>query len=265
MLLGTNWKMNKTQAEATVYANRLRAYLAEGEKAASLEFFLIPPLTSLEPTLRALDGTNVKVGVQNIHWEDSGPYTGEISAEQAFDAGARIAEIGHSERRRLFSETDEAVGRKVASALRIGLTPLVCVGEPIEEKQDGTAVEFVRRQVKKALIHVSSTEADRVWIAYEPVWAIGEGSQAASAAHVSEMHHMIRSTLLEMFESGIARRISIMYGGSVDEQNAIDFSKQIDVDGLFVGRAALDPQAFIRLADAIGGHAAGSRHLAGDK
>jgi triosephosphate isomerase len=252
MLLGTNWKMNKTQGQAAAYASRLRAHVLESSAAGSLELFLIPSVTSLQVTVGALSDTNVKVGVQNIHWAASGPYTGEISAAQAADAGAAIAEIGHSERRTLSGETDEEVKLKVQSAVHNGMIPLICVGEPAAERDDGTAREFVRRQVLKALAGVDAAAAAKAWIAYEPVWAIGEGNEPASADYVYDMHEEIREALRERFGKQAGHEVRLLYGGSVDRTNAADYVNQPNVDGVFVGRAALDVETFIELADSIG-------------
>ncbi|MCG8481508.1 MAG: triose-phosphate isomerase, partial [Spirochaetales bacterium] len=194
-----------------------------------------------------LAGTPTLVGVQNIHWAESGPYTGEISAIQARDAGASLVEVGHSERRVLFGDTDEIVARKARSVVTAGLTALVCVGESDEMYRLGRSVEYVTGQVATAISLLPPGETPRLWIAYEPVWAIGEGGRAADPDHVRRVHEGIRTELSYRLGDTVAAAVPILYGGSVSLQNAASFLAVPEVDGLFVGRTALDPGRFVEL------------------
>lgn len=233
--VGTSWKMNHTLAEADEYAADLRAHA--GEIAPSIQPFVIPPFTALDRVARALGDTRVMVGVQNVHWAPAGGWTGEISARMAAEAGAVIAEIGHSERREHFGEMDSTVNRKVHAALAAGLRPLVCVGDPEAEKYRGTAGEFVARQVKHALHGVAPGDLARVMLAYEPVWAIGESGSPATVEEVERIHAVIRGALAEAGgEDGAG--VPVLYGGSVNLDNAAELIASPLVDGLFVGRAA---------------------------
>lgn len=252
MLLGTSWKMNKTLSEARAYARRVAEFLDKQDNAAP-ELFIVPSYTSLHVLVEELSGLPVRIGVQNIHWDDDGAYTGEVSARQASDSGATIAEIGHSDRRWLNGETDEDVKKKVTTALKHKLKPLLCLGEPGTERADRTSSEYVRRQLKKAVGHLQPEQAAGIWIAYEPVWAIGDGSEAAEPQYVLEMQDIIRGTLTELFDISTAHSIPILYGGSVNQSNAQDYMRLSHLDGLFVGRFALEPENFLRLARIMSG------------
>ena len=255
--IGTSWKMNHTLADADAYAEDLRAHA--GELPESVQPFVIPPFTALDRVARALASTRVLVGVQNVHWAGAGGWTGEISAGMAAEAGAAIAEIGHSERREHFGETDATVNRKVHAALGAGLRPLVCVGEPEDEKRRGTAAEFVSRQVKLALHGVAPGDLERVLLAYEPVWAIGEAGTPAATEDVERIHAVIRSALRDAFgDDGSV--VPVLYGGSVNLDNAPELIASPQVDGLFVGRAAWSATGYrtllARCAEVIGPSAA---------
>jgi L-erythrulose 1-phosphate isomerase len=244
MLVGTNWKMNKTRSEAQAFSDVLTAHLDE-ETLSLVSVFVIPPLTCL-PGVESLRSLGVRLGVQNIHWETAGPFTGEISAYQAMDAGASVIEVGHSERRSGFDDSDYRVARKTRAAVEAGATALLCVGEPREIFEMGKAVPYVRGQVSIATSLLDEESVCRLWVAYEPVWAIGEGSDAAQSEHVDAVHRGIRSELETRFATeGKAGSIPILYGGSVNTANAGDFLAVQDVDGLFVGRSALDPEQFV--------------------
>ena len=250
--LGTNWKMNSHRPQTRAYAERLAEYRRGDGADADLQLFIIPPATSISTAAEALAGTDVYVGVQNVHWEDSGAYTGEVSVPMAAECGASIVEIGHSERRHIFGETDEQINRKVRATLRHGLIPLVCVGEPLAERRFRTTEEYIARQLKIALAEVGAAEVARVWIAYEPVWAIGVSGTPAEPEYVEIVHAHIRRTLEALYGPESTREIPIMYGGSVDLENAGAYTERSHVDGLFVGRAALDVENLIRLAKEMG-------------
>lgn len=241
--VGTSWKMTQTRAQATTYA----AALAEacGDIPSAVGVFVLPPFTLVEPVARILDGTRVRVGAQNVHWEDSGPFTGEVSAPMLVEAGATIAEIGHSERRELFGETDQTVRAKVAAAQRHGITPLVCVGEPWPVRESGGAAAFVEAQVRAAL--GDARPGAELWLAYEPVWAIGEQGRPASPEQAEQMHALIRATAVDVLGSA-GVDVPVLYGGSVTADNAAGFLSAPTVSGLFVGRAAWSVEGLLAVA-----------------
>lgn len=232
--IGTNWKMNKTFAEADEFCRILGgSEYADCEKA---QLFAIPTALAVPRVAEAFAATKVLVGVQNIHWEDAGQFTGEISASQAKDAGARMALIGHSERREMFGDTDETVSLKAAAAVRQGLVALVCIGDTIDEFNEGRTAAVLKRQTELALSKLdwSVSETPQVLVAYEPVWSIGVRGVPAEPDFVEERHAEIK----ELFRSAIGRDLPLLYGGSVNPQNAVDLATRTPVDGLFIGRSA---------------------------
>ncbi len=243
--IGTSWKMNKRRAEARAFAEALvESDLARGTGA---QLFVIPPFTAVADVAGLLAETRVRVGVQNVHWAEAGAWTGEISAAMAADCGATIAEIGHSERRTFFGETDETVSMKVAAALRHGLTPLVCVGDTREEHDAGRTAEALERQVRAAVSKISRAEAERVVIAYEPVWSIGEGGTPAEPGFADLQHARIKATLAEV----TGHELRVLYGGSVDPGNCVALAAQPHVDGLFIGRSAWAPDEFLSIVGQV--------------
>jgi len=245
--IGTSWKMNKTLSEAKAYASVLRQSAVWG--TVGLRGFVVPPFTALAAVARELEGSPILVGAQTMHWADHGPYTGEISPRMVVDCGARIVELGHSERRGSFGETDRDVNRKVKAALGHGLRPLVCVGETAEENRVGAGPETVSRQVKMAFHGVDARLFSRALIAYEPVWAIGEQGRPASADYANAMHGTIRAVLAGLSPEGAS--VPILYGGSVAEGNSAALALQPEVDGLFVGRAAWEAEGFLRIVESV--------------
>ncbi|HEY0238066.1 MAG TPA: triose-phosphate isomerase [Friedmanniella sp.] len=240
--LGTSWKMTKTLAESRTYVHDL----ARTPLPAGVEVFLLPPVTALHAVIAALPaGSAVHVGVQNAHWAPDGPVTGEVSMRQVRDAGAEIVEIGHSDRRSQFGETDQVVAAKVTAALDQRLVPLVCVGEPWSVRAAGRAAEHVADQLRTALSGVAPADLSRVLVAYEPVWAIGDSGRAATPDHVVDVLARIRSVVADL-ASG-ARLRGLLYGGSVTTDNAADLLRLDDLDGLFVGRAAWTADGFAAL------------------
>jgi L-erythrulose 1-phosphate isomerase len=240
--IGTSWKMNKTLAEALDFVHALAAALPSIEPA--IHPFVIPPFTALREVKRALDGTRVKVGAQNMHWEDSGAWTGEVSPLMLKDCGVDLVELGHSERREHFGETDHTVGLKVAAAIRHGLLPLICVGETQAERQAGSAESVLSAQVRGALDLVAGEQRSApVLFAYEPVWAIGVNGIPASAAYADRQQLLIKTVAAEL----LSAPPPVLYGGSVNRQNAAELIAQPNIDGLFIGRAAWQAEGFAQL------------------
>ncbi len=235
--IGTSWKMNKLLAEAKRFASRLR----ECPPPPGVQRFVIPSFPAIHTVAEALGpDSDVIVGAQNAHWEDAGAWTGEVSVPQVKDAGAALVEIGHSERRFYFNETDATVNLKVHAALRHGLIPLVCVGEPDEVFRQGGSSDFIVRQAHAALDQVP--DASDVLIAYEPVWAIGESGRPANPEE-------IESQFAALTEALPGRVRAILYGGSVDPDNAAETLAVPGVEGLFVGRSAWEVEGYLRLVD----------------
>lgn len=231
--IGTSWKMNKTLAEARDFA----AGLAEAEVDARVQPFVIPPFTAVREVKAMLAGTRVKVGAQNMHWEDAGAWTGEISAPMLADCGLDLVELGHSERRTHFGETDETVGRKVAAAVRHGLIPLICIGETLAEREAGRAAEVLAAQVRGALTPLTGEARQApVLLAYEPVWAIGVNGIPATSDYADARQAEIIAVAGEV----LGRRIPCLYGGSVNPQNCQELISCPHIDGLFIGRSAWD-------------------------
>lgn len=245
--IGTSWKMNKLRGEARAFALALAASDLPGRVPAQL--FVIPPFTAVAEVAALLSATPVRVGVQNIHWAEAGAFTGEISAAMAADCGASIAEIGHSERRAHCGETDATVALKVEAALRHRLTPLVCVGDTREEHAAGGTAAALERQVRAALSRVAPDDADRVIIAYEPVWSIGDGGTPAEPGFADEQHRRIKAVL-----SGVTgREPRVLYGGSVNPDNCAALARQAHIDGLFIGRSAWQPEGYLGIVERVCG------------
>lgn len=236
--IGTGWKMNKTAAEARAYVAELVVLLPPPHD--DLKLFILPPYTALASAREAIGDTPLLLGAQNMHWASSGAYTGEVSAGMLAEFGVDLVELGHSERRAEFGETDATVNAKVKTALRHGLRPLVCVGDTALERDAGASVETIVRQVKLAFAGLQASELDQCLVAYEPVWAIGELGVPAQPEHVRIAHTTIRRALKER----TAHHVPILYGGSVNVANAAQLAKEREVDGLFVGRAAWTAPGF---------------------
>lgn len=248
--LGTSWKMNKTLDEAARYAAHVREYVSSSAKEGG-EYFLIPPHTAIATVAAELDGSHIHVGAQNIHHEENGAHTGDISAEMVADAGAVIVEIGHQERRRDHNETDALVNAKVLRSLACRLRPLVCIGDTAEDRHYGTHLETVRQQVKIALNGLGTDDLERVLLAYEPAWSIGINGTPAAPAQIAEVHSTVRDTLTELYGPAAGLGVPVLYGGSVTADNAAELARVPGVHGLFVGRAALQVENFIKISDAV--------------
>ncbi len=243
-LIAGNWKMHKTVSEALAL---VEALVPRVRGLDGVEVVVAPPFTALYPVARALQGTGVRLAAQNMHWESQGAYTGEVSAPMLTELGVRYVILGHSERRQMFGETDDAVARKAARALAAGITPIVCVGETLEQRDAGRAAEVVESQVRGAAGPLGADAVDRIVVAYEPVWAIGTG-RSASAEQAQEMHARIRGVLATLGGAERARRTRILYGGSVKPGNIRELMAQGDVDGALVGGASLDAESFAAIA-----------------
>jgi len=234
-----NWKMNKTVDEAVEFASLLRDTVADVE---GVDIAVCPPFPALGAVAGALKGSNIRVGAQNLHWEEKGAFTGEVSADMILSAGCTYVIIGHSERRQYFGETDETVNKKVKKALEKGLVPIVCVGETIEQRKAGEAERTVRDQLEGGLKDLS-VEGEKLVVAYEPVWAIGTG-ETATPETAQQMHAFIREVLAGLLPAGEAEKVRIQYGGSVKPGNVKDIMAQPDVDGALVGGASLAVDSF---------------------
>lgn len=251
--IGTGWKMNKILEEAEPYLQEVLDYLEESGDFEG-HIFLVPPFTLLRWMCRMTEGTPLLVGAQNMHWEQSGAYTGEVSPAMVKDCGAHLVELGHSERRAMFGETDFTVNKKVNAALNNGLRPLVCVGETAVEKECGVAQDSVVRQVKIALHGVQEDQVTDLVFAYEPVWAIGDGGTPADPSYANQIHSTIRQAIGELYGPGTADSVPVIYGGSVTGENAASLLEEPDIDGLFVGRAAWEAAGFIGLINIARAH-----------
>ena len=244
-VIAGNWKMNKTPAEA----KELISAIAPLVKDAGCDVVACTPFVDLASAQEAAAGTNIQIGAENCHWEKSGAYTGEISAEMLSSMGVNIVIIGHSERRQYFGETDVTVQKRVRAALDAGLTVILCVGETLEQREQGITSELVAMQTKIALGGVSEEELKRIIIAYEPVWAIGTG-KTATAQQANEVCHTIRECIASVYSQAAADGITIQYGGSMNAGNAAELLAQPDVDGGLIGGASLKPNDFATIVKA---------------
>jgi triosephosphate isomerase len=241
-VIAGNWKMFKTISEAEGYAVKL---LEEVKDVTELDIVLCAPFTALYPLKNELEESHVHLGAQNMSWADQGAYTGEISAQMLLDVACTYVIIGHSERREMFSETNESVNQKVQKALAVGLTPILCVGENLNVREEGKAEDYVRSQVRQSLANIPPADLSRIVIAYEPIWAIGTG-KTASDKDAQDMCASIRSTLKDLMGSG-AEQVPILYGGSVKVENIAGLMAEPDIDGALVGGASLDPLSFAKI------------------
>lgn len=246
-IIAGNWKMNATLAEAVRLTQEIVSAVAT---ETEVEVVLCPPFTALAKTAELLKGTAVGLGAQDVHWEPSGAFTGEISPGMLKDLGCQFCIIGHSERRKLFMETDAGVHQKLQALLSHGIKPILCVGETLTQRKSGTTLTIVEGQLKAALEGISHPNlADQMVIAYEPVWAIGTGVNA-TPTQAQEVHQAIRAWLHGRFGETAARQIRIQYGGSVKPENAGEILMQPDVDGALVGGASLQSKGFLSIIQA---------------
>src|SRR5437879_7204727 len=247
-IVAANWKMNMTQAEASRFVEGL--LLLDIGEITDVEVVIIPPFTAIEKVTEALgNAQNIKVGAQNMYWENNGPFTGEISAALLRDLFVHYVVLGHSERRTLFGETDEIVNRKVRAAHAAGLRPIVCIGETLEQRDRGNVEKILSIQLRGSLAGLTPKELQETVIAYEPIWTIGTGRN--DTPHQAQpAHAFIRHTLHQMADDTTAERVRIQYGGSVKPESAGELMSQPDIDGALVGGASLDPRSFVQIVKA---------------
>ncbi len=243
LYLGTNTKMYKTIADTKLFLARLDG-MTKDISADKLELFVIPSYTSLAEAVETVKNSKIRIGAQNMGWEDEGQFTGEISPVMLKEIGLDLVMIGHSERRHVLGETDFMEEKKVKKACESGFIPLLCIGETAQEKEYGLSAEVLRTQLKIGLHSITAEQARNLWIAYEPVWSIGVGGTPASEDYAEAMHIVIKDALAELFGDEVGRDIPVLYGGSVNPQNAPALIVQPHVDGLFIGRSAWDADNF---------------------
>lgn len=233
-IVAGNWKMNMTPTEAVALVNTLKPLVATEETDV---VFCVPAIDII-PVVEACRGTNIAVGAENMYYEEKGAYTGEIAPNMLTDAGVKYVIIGHSERREYFAETDETVNKKVQKAFEHGLTPIVCCGETLTQREQGITIDWIRQQIKIAFLNVTPEQAETAVIAYEPIWAIGTG-KTATTEQAEEVCAAIRVCIKEIYGEAVAEAIRIQYGGSVNGKNAAELFAQPDIDGGLVGGASL--------------------------
>ena len=233
-IIAGNWKMNMTPSQAVELINTLKP-LVQTEEADVV--FCVPAIDII-PAIEAAKGTNIQIGAENMYFEEKGAFTGEISPAMLTDVGVKYVIIGHSERRQYFAETNETVNKKVLKAFEHGITPIVCCGETLEQREQGVTMDFIRQQVKIAFLGVTAEQAKTAVIAYEPIWAIGTG-KTATTAQAQEVCKAIRDCIAEVYDTDTAEKVRIQYGGSVNAGNAAELFAQPDIDGGLVGGASL--------------------------
>ena len=245
-IIAGNWKMNKTASETRAFADEFKALLP---KSKWCDIVVCVPSVDIPAAVRAFKDSRVAVGAQNVYFEKSGAYTGEVSADMLAELGVKYVIVGHSERRALFGETDAIVNRKVHAALAAGLSPIICVGESLEQREMGVTMELIALQLKSALSGVSAEQVRRCVIADEPIWAIGTG-KTATGEQAAEVCTFIRATIRSLFGARIARSITVQYGGSMKGENAAELLSHEDIDGGLIGGASLKPDAFMAIVHA---------------
>ncbi len=243
-IIAGNWKMNKTPSEAVELVNELKPLV----KDAEVEVVVCPPFVCLPAVAQALEGSNIALGAQNMHFEEKGAFTGEVAPGMLKELGVKYVIIGHSERRQYFAETDETVNKKVHAAFAHDLTPIVCVGETLEEREQGVTEKVVEKQTRAALDGLSKENAQKTVIAYEPVWAIGTGKTATSQ-QANEVISFIRGIIADMFGKDVAEKIRIQYGGSMNAGNASELMAMPDIDGGLIGGASLKAEDFSKVVN----------------
>jgi triosephosphate isomerase len=250
-LIAGNWKMFKTVADTVKYVKEFRGLVKDID---DVEIVVAPPFQAVHAAAEAARNSNIAIAAQNLHWEREGAFTGEVSAPMIREAGAEFVIIGHSERRTLFGETDATVNRRMAAAFAAGLTPIVCIGETLDQRERAETFDVLDRQIKQGLDGLTSEQLAQLVIAYEPVWAIGTGRNA-TPAQAAEAHGHIRQRLRQWFGAEPAELCHILYGGSVKPDNIRDLITQPDVDGALVGGASLDVRSFFDIVSRTRGAA----------
>ena len=235
-IIAGNWKMNMTPSEAVALINTLKPLVQNDEVGV----LLCVPAIDIIPAMEAAKGTNIQIGAENMYFEEKGAYTGEISPNMLVDAGVKYVIIGHSERREYFAETNETVNKKVLKAFEHGITPIICCGESLTQREQGITIDWIRQQIKVAFLNVTADQANTAVIAYEPIWAIGTG-KVATTEQAQEVCAAIRACISEIYDEATAAAIRIQYGGSVSAASAPELFAQADIDGGLVGGASLKP------------------------
>lgn len=235
-IIAGNWKMNMTPSEAVALINTLKPLVQNDE----VDVLLCVPAIDIIPAMEAAKGTNIQIGAENMYFEEKGAYTGEISPNMLVDAGVKYVIIGHSERREYFAETNETVNKKVLKAFEHGITPIICCGESLTQREQGITIDWIRQQIKVAFLNVTADQAKTAVIAYEPIWAIGTG-KVATTEQAQEVCAAIRACIGEIYDEATAEAIRIQYGGSVSAASAPELFAQADIDGGLVGGASLKP------------------------
>lgn len=243
-VIAGNWKMHKTIAEARLLAGDI---LRKHGEVSAASIILIPPFTAIAEVKKAVSGSEILVGAQDVFWEDQGAFTGEISPVQLKEAGCQAVVIGHSERRQYFGETNESVRKKVAAVLKHDLIPIVCVGETLLEREKDQTFEILRNQLEQGVFFLEADKFEKVILAYEPVWAIGTGRNA-TPEQAEEVHLFIRNLIAEKYGKNIADYAIILYGGSVKPTNSFSLMREKDVDGFLIGGASLEAEMFVEIA-----------------
>jgi triosephosphate isomerase len=240
-IIAGNWKMNKTNSEAIQLVKMIKIKVTDIKK---IDMVVCPPFTALSSVNDIVRDSNLKLGAQNLFWEEKGAYTGEISVNMILSTGCSYVIIGHSERRQYFGETDETVNKKIKTALKSGLLPIVCIGETLEQREKGITQEIIDRQIRGGFSGLTSSDISKIIIAYEPVWAIGTGRNA-TPEQAQEVHSFIRKVLSQMYDKNLSENLRIQYGGSVNTKNSRDLLSQPDIDGALVGGASLEADSFV--------------------
>lgn len=243
-LVAGNWKMNNDVEQSLKLVESLKTLSINFDE--NVEVLICPPFTSLYALKKCLDGTKIKLGAQNMHFEEKGAYTGEVSPLMLKNLGVDYVIIGHSERRQYFNETDEIANKKLMSALKYGIIPILCVGETLEQRENKKAKETVKKQIIKAFENIEPSDAEKITVAYEPIWAIGTGVNATSE-QANEMASFIRTCISEIYGNDLSQKITIQYGGSVSGSNAKEILSQESIDGALVGGASLKADEFIKI------------------
>ncbi|MDN5299085.1 MAG: triosephosphate isomerase [Clostridiales bacterium] len=243
-MIAGNWKMHKSIKEGVAFVEAIKADVADTD----VEVLICAPYTLLQSLVKAAEGTNVKIGAQNMHYEDKGAFTGEVTADMLLEIGVTHVIIGHSERRQYYNETDETVNLKTLKALAKGLVPVVCVGETLEQREAGETKAICKTQVEKAFAGISGDAAKTVVVAYEPIWAIGTG-KTASSQDANDVIAYIREVLTALYGDEVSEEIRIQYGGSVKPANVAEIMNESDIDGALVGGASLEPDSFVQLVN----------------
>ena len=238
-IVAGNWKMNKTPSEAVALVEELKPLVANED----VDVVFCVPAIDIIPVAEAVKGTNIQVGAENMYFEESGAYTGEISPAMLTDAGVKYVVLGHSERREYFAETNETVNKKMLKAFEHGITPIMCCGETLEQREQGVTMDFIRQQVKVGFQNVTADQAKTAVIAYEPIWAIGTG-KTATADQADEGNGYVRAAIAEAYGADVAETVTIQYGGSMNAKNADELTSKVNVDGGLIGGASLKAEDF---------------------